>query len=108
MHRLCVPGINWSSALLDNKVPSHVAPATRGTPLGKRFLNPSQMPHPSTLWKAPERSFLFQGEVSFGEAQRKPSFHIFFIAGHPRLPGTVRPSGPELVQEEISLVDLDT
>jgi hypothetical protein len=30
------------------------------------------------------------------------------IAGYPRLPGAVRPSGPELVQQEISLVDLDT
>jgi hypothetical protein len=38
----------------------------------------------------------------------KAFFPYFFIAGHPRLPGTGRPSGPELVQEEISLVDLDT
>jgi hypothetical protein len=49
----------------------------------------------------------FSWEVSFGEAQRKPSFHIFSLQDIPS-PGTVRPSGPELVQEEISLVDLDT
>lgn len=36
--------------------------------------------HPSTLWKAPERSFLFHGEVSFG----KPSESLLSIFFHCR------------------------
>jgi hypothetical protein len=59
-------------------------------------------------WKAPERSFLCSWGSKFWEAQRKPSFHIFSLQDIPVSQGAVRPSGPELVQEEISLVDLDT
>jgi hypothetical protein len=50
-------------------------------------------------------AFFFMG-ASYGEVQYIPVSRAQ-SPGH-SLPGTARPSGPELVQETISLVDLDT